>query len=164
LRSGSFEFDLCQKSRGSSPKRTKSIPLLSKTIGGNGTVFLNICPLGEDIPTPLEDPLWHDWRRRRKNGSRRQALSGSLIQEGRDRAPRMGSPRRRLFLSGLMILLAAWTSSAGAVDDSAPVECTLEQGNGGTQHTAAQHVRRTAGNFKGSVGPGNALAQPHAFA
>ncbi len=26
LRSGSFEFDLCQKSRGSSPKRTNSIP------------------------------------------------------------------------------------------------------------------------------------------
>ena len=27
LRSGSFEFDLCQKSRGSSPKRTNSIPV-----------------------------------------------------------------------------------------------------------------------------------------
>ncbi len=146
------------------PNGLNRYPFSPKLLAGMEPFFLNFCPLGEDIPTPLEDPLWHDWRRRRKNGSRRQALSGSLIQEGRDRAPRMGSPRRRLFLSGLMILLAAWTSSAGAVDDSAPVECTLEQGNGGTQHTAAQHVRRTAGNFKGSVGPGNALAQPHAFA
>ncbi len=83
---------------------------------------------------------------------------------GRDRAPGMGGPRRRLFLSALMILLAAWTSSAGAIDDSASVECTLEQGNGGTQHTDAPHVRRTAGNFKGLAGPRHALAQPLAFA
>ena len=35
LRSGSFEFDLCQKSRGSSPKRTNSIPASPMAIDWN---------------------------------------------------------------------------------------------------------------------------------
>ena len=71
----------------------------------------------------------------------------------------MGPPRQRLFLSALIFLLAAWTCNSGSVDDSAPVECTLEQGHvRDNQHTDAQHVRRTAGNFKVSVGPGHALA------
>ena len=40
LRSGSFEFDLCQKSRGSSPKRTNSIPASSSLNSPNSGIGL----------------------------------------------------------------------------------------------------------------------------